>query len=204
MPQLVLLSQTQNSRVRQHINYHINSHLGCSLWCFCNQWRDNSFVVRKSPVVKMWTQVINRLAILGNNLIWWRTYATCPPALKYCLHLLVTVYASTDSCPQRVHAHTQTHTHTQSKSKAFWLSLSGHAYPVTSTGAPVHYSSTQANPPGARLVTHRRLNHISQVRVWAPKVPPGSSPTMQDIDSWHLLHQFYTNTHMCMYAHTHT
>ena len=40
---------------------------------------------------------------------------------------------------------------------------------------------------GYWLVTCRRLYHVSQVRIWAPKIPPGSSPTMQDMDSWHLL-----------------
>ena len=41
-----------------------------------------------------------------------------------------------------VHVHTlHLYTH-KNKSKAFWLPLSGHIYPGTSTGAPVHYSGT--------------------------------------------------------------
>ena len=81
------------------------------------------------------------------------------------------------------HIHTHTHMH------AFWLPLSDHAYPVTSTGAHVHYSGNVSQCWQILLVTHRRLCHVLQVRVWAPKVSPGFSPTKQDIDSWHLLPQ---------------
>ena len=87
-----------------------------------------------------------------------------------------------------VHAHTL-HIYTpknKNKSKAFWLLLSGHIYPVTSTALLRYCESAPANPPGAGLVTYRWQYHVSQVRVWAPKVPPGSSPTMQDMCSWHL------------------
>ena len=69
----------------------------------------------------------------------------------------------------------QTHvikfTHTK---QAFWLPLSGHAYSVTSTGVPVHYSSTVK-----------------------PKVSPGSPPTMQDIHT-------HTHTHNHTHTHDHT
>ena len=73
-----------------------------------------------------------------------------------------------------IHKHTHMHTHTEPKSKAF----SCH-YAVTlpsgqrwGTCALLRcYESAQACPPGAGLVTCRRLYQVSQVKAWAPEVP---------------------------------
>ena len=43
---------------------------------------------------------------------------------------------------------------------------------------------SQVNSPGTGLVTFRRLYHVAQVKVWAPKVPPRCSPTVCDMDNW--------------------
>ena len=49
--------------------------------------------------------------------------------------------------------------------------------------------SVLANPPETGLVTHRKLYHVWQMRVWAPKVSPGSSPSLQGMVRWYLLPQ---------------
>ena len=93
---------------------------------------------------------------------------------------------------------TYTHTHTQStsKSKPF-----GCRWAVTPIQWPAlgHLHTTQVlwvNASKSSWGMTMRLYHASQVRVWAPKVWPGSSPTMQDMDSgWQLLPQFTPDTH---------
>ena len=44
--------------------------------------------------------------------------------------------------PMQIHI---TQTHTQKQNKAFGLLLSCHTYPVSSTGAAVHYSATMSH-----------------------------------------------------------
>ena len=48
--------------------------------------------------------------------------------------------------------------------------------------------SAQANPPGAGLVTHRRLYHVSQMKVWVPEAP-GPSSVMADMARYPLMIQ---------------
>jgi len=74
----------------------------------------------------------------------------------------------TVSTHARKHTHTHTHTHTkQSKAKQnFCLPICGYTYSVTNTGCT-----------------------IEELGVGTGKFP-GTSPVMQDMDSWHLLPQF--------------
>ena len=73
------------------------------------------------------------------------------------------------------HVHT-THTHMHTK-QSLWLLLSGHANPVKHWGAWALLRPVLVNPPGRGLVPCPR------VMVWAPKVPPGPHPLVQDMDS---------------------
>ena len=73
-----------------------------------------------------------------------------------------------------VHKHVYAHTysHTAKKQKPSAAAMWSHS-PVASIGALLEcYGSVQECLPGAGLVTCMRLYHVSQVRVWAPKVQP--------------------------------
>ena len=88
-------------------------------------------------------------------------------------------------CPSpHTHTHTHTHSHTQkAKPSAAVLAQSALEHLCTTRVIGVS-DSAQAIPPGAGLVTHRRLYHVPQVKAWAPKVPPGTLPAVCDMDSW--------------------
>ena len=63
---------------------------------------------------------------------------------------------------------------------------------IYDTNTHTHYTNSGIVSQCKQILlgrTSKRLYHVSQVRVWAHKVPPGSSPTMQDMDSWYLLPQ---------------
>ena len=138
--------------------------------------------------------------------------------LEWCASQLSGQVSSSHTAPHKhtyahaCNAHTRTHATYIQKKRAFWLPLSHHSYPVTSTGASGHYSGTVSQRWQIFLVTCRRLCHVSQVRVWMPEVPPGSSPaqtssicflslitrsSFKQLIRWSNV----SNTHTCTYAH---
>ena len=86
------------------------------------------------------------------------------------MHTYVTHTMHTYAIHTRARAHTP-HTHTKQKQS---LQLPSGQHWGTCVLLRC-YESAQAFPPGARLVTCRRLYHVSQLKVWVPKVPPGPS-----------------------------
>ena len=52
------------------------------------------------------------------------------------------------------------------------------------------------------LVTHKRLHHVTKVKVWTLKVPPGLSPAVGDKDR-HIYTTLHTHTYTCS-SHTRT
>ena len=76
--------------------------------------------------------------------------AGCPTSIAYILH----TYTKHTQHTQMHTQHTNTYLHSAG-------SLGKLEYPSSYV-----------------LVTRRRLHHVTQVKVWAPKVPPGLSPAV--------------------------
>ena len=127
------------------------------------------------------------------------THAHTTLILLYLYHTCTCI--CTPACTQR-HRHA-THKKAKAKSKVFWLLLNSHTYPLGHLSATQVLWISAGKSSWAGLVTRRKLYHASQIRVWAPEVPPGSLPTMQDMDSCLLLHNTHTHPHAHTHAHKH-
>ena len=114
-----------------------------------------------------------------------------------CTHTHVRMHAHTHTT-QHTHTHTLHNTHTRTHYTQYIHTV--HKMPTatmlvmliqwTSTGTPLRlHEPVQTNPPGAGLVTHRRLYHVSWWRCGHPKSHLDLHPLRE---TWTVTHNILT------------